>query len=239
MDRYHPKIGSLVSSKVYPTKQRPWFVQASTPGVKSATWTDPYIFTSVETNVGVTACQPIFSSNGNLLGVAAVDMAFSQLSTDLRAIPFTPSGFAFIFNSAGVFYGSSVKNETVSFNSYDAKGNLDVELKDIHNITDWRMNTAAITIYNSVNGKLTSLEPIQTYVVGGLIFQHQLFKDPFGLNLVIVTGATSQEHLIKHSKLSPITWHNLPAPWLALESESVFFLSWHRFQPRSSLLAVL
>ncbi|KAI8609487.1 hypothetical protein BC830DRAFT_833255 [Chytriomyces sp. MP71] len=187
-NQYHPKIGALVSEKIFPTKLRPWFIQAAKPGVTGASWTEPYIFATIETNVGITACEPIFASNGSLLGVAAVDMSFSQLSTDLSAIPFTNNGFAFIFNSAGVFYGSSVKNESVSFNSYDQAGTLSVTLKDVHNITDWRMSTAVMAVYGSVKGNLANLAPTQTYIVEDLIFQHQLYHDQFGLSLIIVTG---------------------------------------------------
>ncbi|KAJ3191961.1 hypothetical protein HK101_007233 [Irineochytrium annulatum] len=173
----------------FPTRERPWYVPVAKQPVSVPMWTPVYVYSDAVHNIGMTTSQAIYSTSGTIVGVAAVDITFGVLSTNLRQLPLTPHGFAFAFNDQRILFGSSVANETISIAGYDSTGAQTNNLKYINQMTDLNSIIAVAAILAACNQTLSHLAPNGTYQTSGLIFQHVSFSDPYGLKLFVVNGA--------------------------------------------------
>ena len=100
-------------------REVPWFDAASlvwyTAAVKNKrhSWSEPYIFFSGH-EVAITSSWPAYDEEGNLVGVAAVDVFLSRLSSFLRSLDLGVSGQAFIMERSGLLVASSTDEELFS-----------------------------------------------------------------------------------------------------------------------------
>ncbi|KAJ3191959.1 hypothetical protein HK101_007231 [Irineochytrium annulatum] len=178
----------------YNTRGRPWYVQAVNASKSVPVWSPVYVYSDPEHSVGITTSQAVYSSSGTLLGVAAVDLTFGALSTNLRALPLTANGFAFIFNTNQILFGSSVLNESPSI-MVNVSGAISNDLKNITMMTDLNSRLVVQTILASCKNDLTRLPSSGTYQAGGLIFQHNSYSDPYGLDIIVATGAPLSDYI--------------------------------------------
>lgn len=82
----------------YDPRTRPWFTKAL--GERRQTWTDPYLFFTSQTP-GITVASPVFTKNGELIGVVGVDIDLSALSDFLGYLELSEHASALIMNNNG------------------------------------------------------------------------------------------------------------------------------------------
>jgi len=85
-------------SDTYDPRTRPWFTKAL--GERKQTWTDPYLFFTSQTP-GITVASPVFTQEGDLIGVVGVDIDLSALSEFLGYLELSEHASAFILNNNG------------------------------------------------------------------------------------------------------------------------------------------
>ncbi len=121
---YDKDMLALYSETRYPTdpfdpKSRPWYIGAAKK--KSLYWTDVYTFFETN-NPGITVSEPLYDSQGNLLGVIAADLSFELLSKYFSEQKIRTSGKPFILDPQGKIIiptpdrlaSSSISKETVA-----------------------------------------------------------------------------------------------------------------------------
>ena len=82
----------------YDPRKRPWYKKAVHED--KLIWTDPYMFYTAK-KPGITTAEPVYSSNGNLLGVIGVDIGLDELSTFIANLKVGKHGRAFILSQTG------------------------------------------------------------------------------------------------------------------------------------------
>lgn len=99
-----------ITPRQYDPRQRPWYqiaVQARQP-----TWSEIYTdFT--DPRLAITAAQPLYDSQGKLVGVASSDLLLSQVSDFLRTLKVGQSGKTFIMERSGLLVANSTTQEPV------------------------------------------------------------------------------------------------------------------------------
>ena len=104
------KRGQLLQTAPYNPRERPWYEAA----VKAAgpTWSPLYYF-AAEPILGITPALPIYSGDGQLQGVLAIDITLSQINHFLQNLNIGENGRAFVMGRGGEVVASSI----VTFNS--------------------------------------------------------------------------------------------------------------------------
>ncbi|WP_299178290.1 cache domain-containing protein [uncultured Neptuniibacter sp.] len=102
-NRWYDTEHVLVESSYDPTdkydpRTRPWFTKAI--GERKQIWTDPYLFFTSKTP-GITVASPVFSQQGELIGVVGVDIDLSALSDFLGYLELSQHASALILNNNG------------------------------------------------------------------------------------------------------------------------------------------
>ncbi|KAJ3096411.1 hypothetical protein HDU97_005908 [Phlyctochytrium planicorne] len=185
--------GNWRRNATFATKTRYWYVQGREmylAGINSPQWTPVSVFQN-NVDVGISAVVPLIDKESSALkGVLAVDITFGNLVASLSSFPLSSNGFVMVFNSDGTFFGSSVASEDICESFTNTTTNITtVNLKPIQRLKDIRLNLVANTVFQSANGNLTALPDKRTYTVNNLIFQHLVYRDGYGLNVIIVNGA--------------------------------------------------
>ena len=101
--------GKLSESRVergkFDARQRPWFKAASAASNGAAVWSDLYAdFESGKLSLSRT--QAIVDNNGQVRGVAGVDMHLRHIQNFLQALPLSANGEMFLVDSRGVLLAS-------------------------------------------------------------------------------------------------------------------------------------
>lgn len=87
----------------YDPRQRPWY--QGTLEARKATWSDIYLFRYGD--LGITASELFFNTDGSVGGVMAVDLVLSGISEFLSTINVSPSGEIFIVERSGFLVATS------------------------------------------------------------------------------------------------------------------------------------
>ncbi|KAJ3188497.1 RHO1 GDP-GTP exchange protein 2 [Irineochytrium annulatum] len=196
------KASKPIQAVPFVTHQRPWYTDAIANRT-SIQWSSVHTFTTVEHDVGVSAVsalqfgsQAVIGSDNNLIGVAGVDISFAVISANLKSLNHTANGFSLIFDARSKsLMGTSVASENISIVTTSPTGAVSAVPKDMANLTDSSSTIVANTLLEACAGDLTALPPNGTYYVGGLIFQHMMYTDPYGLNMIIVSGAPLNDYI--------------------------------------------
>ncbi len=107
--------GNRTSNRVgfrenYDPRIRPWYVAAIQRD--EPTWSKIYQFsTNTAVRLGITAVQPYYDRNGELLGVLGTDIVLSQLGSYLSSLKIGKSGQTFMMERDGLLVASSTLDQ--------------------------------------------------------------------------------------------------------------------------------
>lgn len=112
--------------KGYKVSERPWYQAAARE--RTLVFTGPYIC-PLTGNYVATASVPIYNNNGELLGVAAVDMPVSKIQQIVNEIHIGKSGYAFMLDDRGI----TITHPNTSYKGKPLLdvGSLDPKMADI------------------------------------------------------------------------------------------------------------
>ncbi len=91
----------------YDPLTRPWYEAAVK--AKQEIWSPVYIFIS-RPILGITASLPIYTPEGNLRGVIAIDLTLSQIGDFLKQLKIAKTGQAYILETSGAIVATSTKD---------------------------------------------------------------------------------------------------------------------------------
>lgn len=110
----------------YKVSERPWYQAAAQE--RKLVYTGPYIC-PLTGNYVTTASVPIFNNNGQLLGVAAVDIPVTRIQQIVNNIHIGKTGYAFMLDDKGNTI--THPNNSDKGNPISEKGSLDPQIADI------------------------------------------------------------------------------------------------------------
>lgn len=103
-------------SKPYDARTRPWYKAAKSTG--QPTWSEIYLDFDTQLPT-ITASQPVYTTNGKLLGVCATDFLLPvELTEFLNTLKIGKSGETFIIDRAGTLVSSSTQ-ESIALTTGD------------------------------------------------------------------------------------------------------------------------
>lgn len=163
----------------YDLRTRPWYINAT--AAKKPVWTEIYTF--FHGDLGITAAQPFYNSQGEFRGVIAVDIVLGQISEFLKSIKISRSGQIFIMERSGALVGSST-DEKPYITGTDGKAKR-FQATDSKNIL-----TSAVAKHIIINFDLNKVEPpkkLQFQLKNQSNFVHILsYKDKIGLDWLVI-----------------------------------------------------
>jgi len=99
-------LGKLLKARKYDPRIRPWYQEAKKLG--KPTWSPIYsAFSGSNTSLDIAAVQPIFDSEGNLIGVLANETSLTQMTEFLNSLKISPNGKSLIVERSGNLIASS------------------------------------------------------------------------------------------------------------------------------------
>lgn len=96
----------LLETTTYDATQRPWYIAAQTD--RGPTWSDIYLFVSSQTP-GITASQPVYDQEGELLGILGVDLALNHINQFLNELTLGQQREVLIMERSGKMIASSTE----------------------------------------------------------------------------------------------------------------------------------
>lgn len=102
-------------------RERPWYI--ATAAAKQPQWTEPYLFFSTR-SPGLTSGTPIYSKQGDLVGVMGVNIALAELTSFLEKVPLSQHGAAFIVTGDGTVVASPGLEQTLAASTSEALPHL-------------------------------------------------------------------------------------------------------------------
>lgn len=94
----------------YDPRMRPWYQLASSAG--KPVWTDIYTYFAGD-NISISANNPLYDAQGQLLGVASTDLMLSDIGDFLNTLKISPNAQTFIMERSGALIASSALNPPV------------------------------------------------------------------------------------------------------------------------------
>ncbi len=88
----------MVTVPDFDARSRPWFTSAVEKG--GPVWSEPYVLFTGQ-DMAIAASRPVYTAQGDLLGVVSVDIFVSHLSDFLNSIEIGKSGQAFVLDQTG------------------------------------------------------------------------------------------------------------------------------------------
>ncbi|MGI0489169.1 diguanylate cyclase domain-containing protein [Pantanalinema rosaneae CENA516] len=176
----------------YDPRRRPWYKAAVQVG--KATWSEIYAFIG-EANSGltITAVKPFRDRQGQLAGVAAVDLYLNDISAFLQRSSLTRSGEIFILEPNGLLVASSNQQPT-----YTVAPNGTLKRRSALTTADPFIRTTVQQLEAEVGGvhRIQTPQRLDVQVDGQRRFvQVMPWRDAFGLNWLIVTAVPESEFM--------------------------------------------
>jgi signal transduction histidine kinase/class 3 adenylate cyclase/CheY-like chemotaxis protein len=163
----------------YDLRTRPWYINAT--AAKKPIWTEIYTFFQGE--LGITAAQPFYDSQGEFRGVIAVDIILSQVSEFLKSIKISRSSQILIIERSGALVGSSTNEKPYIIDK-------DSQAQRLQAIDSKNSLTSAVAKHIIINFDLSRVEPpqkLQFWLNNQLHFVHILsYKDKIGLDWLVI-----------------------------------------------------
>lgn len=137
-----------VIAEDYDARERPWYPKAVSE--RQATWTE--VYASPEGDLGITASQPVYDLERQLLGVSAVDFSLRGIDAFLEQIRVGETGQVFVIERDGSLISSSTgRSDTVVPGEEEAKRLKATESK----------NSLIQSTGEALQAQFTSLDAIQ------------------------------------------------------------------------------
>ncbi len=96
----------LISSGIkFLTTERPWYKKAVKVG--KATWSPIYLWAAPRPDIAIAAVQPVYNSQGSLVGVLTIDLSLLDISKFLKTLKIGKTGKTFIIERSGNIVASS------------------------------------------------------------------------------------------------------------------------------------
>ncbi len=191
----------LTGANFFVTK-RPWYKKAISIG--KANWSSIYLWVSPRAEMAIAATKPIYTPQGSLLGVLAVDISLSDINKFLKSIKIGKTGKIFIIERSGDLVASSTDELPIKKLSSTLSTRLNTSQSQVPEIKD---TTAYI---QQRFGNLTSIQ--ETELLESEIneknefIQVTPFRDNYGLDwlIVVVVPETDFMDQIKANTYSTI-----------------------------------
>ncbi|PSB29377.1 guanylate cyclase, partial [filamentous cyanobacterium Phorm 46] len=198
LDYQGNKIELLRSETNYDPRNRPWYIGATAE--KKPIWTDIYTF--FQGDLGITAAQSFYDSQGNFRGVMAVDIILGQISDFLRAMKISRSGQIFIIERSGALVGSSTDEQPYIISTNEKAKRL--QAIDSKNILT---RAAAKHIINNFNLAQAELpKNLKFQLNGEWIFVHiRSYKDSIGLDWLVIVVIPESDFMAEINANTRIT----------------------------------
>jgi signal transduction histidine kinase len=188
----------------YDPRERPWYKAAVAAG--KPTWGNIYVWFKNQ-QLGIPAVQPIYGTNGKLVGVFGTEIALSQLSDFLKELKLGKSGQTFIIDRTGLLVASSTLEQPFSKVTIDGKE----DFKRL-NISDSQSELSVVTsqYIQRYFGHFKMIKTAQE-----IRFQYQgewhylritPFKDQYGLDWLTVVVMPESNFMAQINHNTQVTW---------------------------------
>lgn len=198
LDYQGKKIELLRSEPSYDARTRPWYIGAIAG--KEPIWTDIYTF--FQGDLGITAAQSFYDSQGNFRGVMGVDIILGQISDFLRSMKISRSGQIFIIERSGALVGSSTDEQPYIISTNE-------KAKRLQAIDSKNILTNAAAKHIITNFDLTKVEPpknLKFQLNGEWIFVHiRSYRDSIGLDWLVVVVIPESDFMAEINTNTQIT----------------------------------
>ena len=163
------------------TTERPWYKKAVQAG--KSTWSPIYLWSAPRPDIAIAAAQPVYSPQGSLLGVLAIDLSLLDISKFLKTLKIGKNGKTFIVERSGNIVASSTEELPIKVVAKSSERLNTAESK----VPEIKETTAYIQRYF---GNLTAIQET-TQLEFSLEQKNQFiqvtpFRDPYGLDWLIV-----------------------------------------------------
>jgi diguanylate cyclase (GGDEF)-like protein len=169
-------------------RTQPWYKAAVIGG--KPTWTEIYRH-FVTKGLTITATQPVYSQQGNLVGVISTDFVFLQINQFLRSLKIGKSGQTFIIEKSGALIATSTDDPT-----FIIRG----DKTDRILAQDSKNDIIRLSVQKLLEdrGKLDSITEFEFEVAGAKQFaQVSHLKDKLGIDWLIVVVVPESDFMDK------------------------------------------
>lgn len=118
LDRTGQPTKRLKQKPNYDPRIRPWYKTSVLKG--KPTWSEIYTYFA-SPKLAITAVQPVYGNQGELLGVLGSDLTLSQINEFLRTLKIGRSGATFIIERSGLLVGNSTAEAPFTLSQGEAK----------------------------------------------------------------------------------------------------------------------
>ena len=118
-DRGHPTKLISEANRKYDPRRRPWYV--ATAQAHRPIWSSIYTFFNPP-SLGITATNPLYTSDGKLVAVFATDLSLATISQFLSSLKVGKTGQSFIMERSGLLIATSTAESPYRLNR---EGNLE------------------------------------------------------------------------------------------------------------------
>ncbi|OCR00750.1 hybrid sensor histidine kinase/response regulator [Oscillatoriales cyanobacterium USR001] len=166
----------------FPTTERPWYKKAIEVG--KATWSPLYLWAAPRPEIGIAAIQPIYNSQGALVGVLELDLSLLDISKFLKTLKIGKTGKVFIIDRSGDMVASSTNELPIKILSSTSSERLNTSKSQVPEIKE---TTAYIKQRFGSLASIQKTEQLESQIARTNQFiQVTPFKDSYGLDWLIV-----------------------------------------------------
>ncbi|MGC1307085.1 MAG: ATP-binding protein [Phormidesmis sp.] len=159
---------------------RPWFRRPIAQ--QKPVWIEPFNYVDRESILAISASQPLYSSAGDLQGVATVDLELNRISNFLNELAAESAGSVFVMDRKGQLMGTSSELPITTLDGETARV---IKAEEINNLL---IRQAAQGITQTFGSLKTIEQQRTTMTLAGQPYFIQInpWQDEFGLNWLIV-----------------------------------------------------
>ena len=193
---------NLRSSRSYDPRRRPWYRAAVTAG--KPIWSDIYVYVD-NIGMGISANQPIYDAQANLMAVASVDLTLLDIGKFLKSLKIGRTGQTFIMTRSGALVATSTSEEPFRFNpkQWRKEPFKAVESRDVLTRATARFLSRNFDNFSLLKGDLQL-----DFILDGVrqFLQVLSFRDQYGLDWLIVVVVPETDFMARIYKNTRLTF---------------------------------